>query len=301
MQLDVTESTVAFTPPGGQPMPVSQGQGLDVSSTGQLAPRPVNPAVAQNISTTNQAATEVSAEISLDSVSDAMTESAEMSTDSDSSSESGEGEGDTGDGADESNNEEGDSGESQDADSGDQPSEGESTSGESTDDGSASTTTETSNESASESNAEAPPVEETLQPVETETVSAETAEVSSPAMTESLSSTTQVEPELKIEELIEQNPDAKQMQETGKKEPRIQAGKISFNEKLLSKYREFPEDVQNALLDLDFEVVARFLSADGFGSEQARKFTGFSRHNNWFLVWRTSLWSHFWIRILMKL
>ena len=277
VQLDVTESTVAFTPPGGQPMPVSQGQGLDVSSTGQLAPRPVNPAVAQNISTTNQAATEVSAEISLDSVSDAMTESAEMSTDSDSSSESGEGEGDTGDGADESNNEEGDSGESQDADSGDQPSEGESTSGESTDDGSASTTTESSNESTSESNAEAPPVEETLQPVETETVSAETAEVSSPAMTESLSSTTQVEPKLKIEELIEQNPDAKQMQETGKKGASAsKLAKFPFNEKLLSKYREFPEDVQNALLDLDFEVVARLLSAEGFGSEQARKFTGFS-------------------------
>ena len=38
VQLDVTESTVAFTPPGGQPTPVTQGQGLDVSSTGQVAP-----------------------------------------------------------------------------------------------------------------------------------------------------------------------------------------------------------------------------------------------------------------------
>jgi hypothetical protein len=79
VQLDVTESTVDFTPPGGQPVPVTQGQGLDVSPSGQVAPRPVNPTVAQNISTTNQAATEVSADISMDSVSEAVTESTELS------------------------------------------------------------------------------------------------------------------------------------------------------------------------------------------------------------------------------
>ena len=39
IQLDVTESTVAFTPPGGAPMPITQGNGLDVSSAG--FPRPV--------------------------------------------------------------------------------------------------------------------------------------------------------------------------------------------------------------------------------------------------------------------
>ena len=79
VQLDVTESTVDFTPPGGQPVPVTQGQGLDVSPSGQVAPRPVNPTVAQNISTTNQAASEVSADISMDSVSEAVTESTELS------------------------------------------------------------------------------------------------------------------------------------------------------------------------------------------------------------------------------
>ena len=79
VQLDVTESTVDFTPPGGQPVPVTQGQGLDVSPSGQVAPRPVNPTVAQNISTTNQVATEVSADISMDSVSEAVTESTELS------------------------------------------------------------------------------------------------------------------------------------------------------------------------------------------------------------------------------
>ena len=72
MQLDVTESTVAFTPPGGQTIPVSQGQGVDVSSSGVVAPRPVNPVVAESIAMTNQAATQVSGEISMGAVSDAM-------------------------------------------------------------------------------------------------------------------------------------------------------------------------------------------------------------------------------------
>ena len=74
VQLDVTESTVAFTPPGGAPMPISQGNGLDVSSAGVSTPRPVNPAVAQNIGATNQAATQSTNDISLGTVSEAMTE-----------------------------------------------------------------------------------------------------------------------------------------------------------------------------------------------------------------------------------
>ena len=74
VQLDVTESTVAFTPPGGAPMAVSQGSGLDVSSSGVSTPRPVNPAVAQNIGATNQAATQSTNDISLGTVSEAMSE-----------------------------------------------------------------------------------------------------------------------------------------------------------------------------------------------------------------------------------
>ena len=74
IQLDVTESTVAFTPPGGAPMPITQGNGLDVSSAGVSTPRPVNPAIAQNISATNQSATQVTNDIPLGSVSEAMTE-----------------------------------------------------------------------------------------------------------------------------------------------------------------------------------------------------------------------------------
>ena len=72
IKLDVTESTVAFTPPGGSPTPVSQGQGLDVTSTGAVSPRPVNPVAAKAINTTNKAATKVSGKVKLERVSKAM-------------------------------------------------------------------------------------------------------------------------------------------------------------------------------------------------------------------------------------
>ena len=90
IQLDVTESTVAFTPPGGgQAMPVGQGNGLSVSQAGVPTPRPINPVVAQTISITNQVATQVTANVSLNVVSGAMNEA---TAESQSSSESEEGE-----------------------------------------------------------------------------------------------------------------------------------------------------------------------------------------------------------------
>jgi len=102
VQLDVTESTVAFTPPGGgQAMPVGQGNGLSVSKTGVPTPRPINPVAAQTISVTNQIATQVTANISLSTVTGAMTEA---TTESQSSEDSGEGDGE---------------GDSEDSDSGD--------------------------------------------------------------------------------------------------------------------------------------------------------------------------------------
>jgi hypothetical protein len=77
VQLDVTESTVAFTPPGGVPLPVSQGNGLSVSPTGVPKMRPVNPTVARKIETTNQTATEATQEVSLGEVVVAMEQSAQ--------------------------------------------------------------------------------------------------------------------------------------------------------------------------------------------------------------------------------
>lgn len=69
VQLDVTESTVAFTPPGGgDAIPVSQGSGLTVSSGGVVTQRSVNPTVATNIESTNQAATVATQDVSLGEV-----------------------------------------------------------------------------------------------------------------------------------------------------------------------------------------------------------------------------------------
>ena len=101
-QLDVTESTVAFTPPGGTTTPISQGAGLDFSGTGSVVPRALNPAVAQSIATTTAAATLASNNISLSAVTNAMVQTAqgteeggdgaeEESEDSDEDSDSSEG------------------------------------------------------------------------------------------------------------------------------------------------------------------------------------------------------------------
>ena len=72
MQLDVTESTVEFTPPGGSATPVSQGSGLDFSGSGSVIPRAVNPVVAQAIAEVTASASIASDNISLSVVSDAM-------------------------------------------------------------------------------------------------------------------------------------------------------------------------------------------------------------------------------------
>ena len=78
VQLDVTESTVAFTPPGGgQSIPVSQGSGLSVSPSGVPTQRPVNPVVATKIESTNQAATEATQNVSLGEVVSAVEQSAQ--------------------------------------------------------------------------------------------------------------------------------------------------------------------------------------------------------------------------------
>ncbi len=114
VQLDVTESTVAFTPPGGgQALPVGQGNGLSVSQTGVPTPRPINPVAAQTISITNQVASQITANISLGVVTGAMTESTTNTESGDGSSE-GDGEGDG-----EGDSEDSDSGDGESSDSGD--------------------------------------------------------------------------------------------------------------------------------------------------------------------------------------
>jgi len=93
VKLDVSESTVAFTPlGGGQTVPVGAGQGLDVSAAGAVTPRPISPVAAQNITATNTAAVAATGDVSLSAVSDAMATATEGGGD--------DGGGDANDGAD---------------------------------------------------------------------------------------------------------------------------------------------------------------------------------------------------------
>ena len=124
VQLDVTESTVAFAPPGGgAPVEVSQGGGLSVSSSGIATPRAVNPSVAQNIQATNQAATEATNDVSLGEVTAAMDQASSESESSEeqASEESSE---DSDEESSEESSEESDSGDSDEG--GDSESEGSS-------------------------------------------------------------------------------------------------------------------------------------------------------------------------------
>ena len=58
IELDVTESTVAFVSKGGDTQLIGQGNGLSVSITGEIVNRPLNPVVAQQVSNINQQASE---------------------------------------------------------------------------------------------------------------------------------------------------------------------------------------------------------------------------------------------------
>ena len=75
-KLDVTESTVNFTPKGGgQPIAIREGKGFDISTTGANQLRPVDPAAAQHIATTNAKALQSTGGVSLNSVNEAISDS----------------------------------------------------------------------------------------------------------------------------------------------------------------------------------------------------------------------------------
>ena len=71
--MDVTESTVEFTPPGGGP-PIAVSEGSGLSAPPGIAPtlRPVSPTVARKIVVSNQVATDATQDVSLEQVSTAM-------------------------------------------------------------------------------------------------------------------------------------------------------------------------------------------------------------------------------------
>ena len=215
MQLDVTESTVAFTPPGGTPTPVGQGQGLDVSSTGAVSTRAVNPAVAQNVTATNEAAVEVSADVELDTVSAAMSESTAKS-DSGGGDNSNEGDGQDG---------ETDGSEPEGAEpEGAEPEGAEPEGAEPEGAGGSSETQDMQTESGSREGGEA-----------TNTPSKQL-------------DTPPAEP--KIDDVLENNPDAKQTRKTGKVTGASaeELSKFGMNEDQLKKFYAFSEGLQSVMI-----------------------------------------------------
>jgi hypothetical protein len=89
IELDVTESTVAFTPSGDtRPLPVPAGQGLTVNAGGVAAPRPVNPVVARQISVVNTAALNIVNTIPVSLVTSSMGEASRQRSEEKSSEES---------------------------------------------------------------------------------------------------------------------------------------------------------------------------------------------------------------------
>ncbi len=206
MQLDVTESTVAFTPPGGSPTPVSQGQGLDVSSTGAVATRPVNPVVAQNVQTTNEVATQASAEIKIETVANAMSEATVKSS--------------------------GSSGKS-------------------------------SPEARRESRRERKERKQAAGNRESKGGKEQRSRKSPPK------EATPSEP--KVDEILENNQDAKQTRKTGKSTgaSASQLAKFGFNQSQLEKFYKLPESVQNSMIAESPDKVLRLIDMEGFSPDKA--------------------------------
>ena len=272
IQLDVTESTVAFTPPGGQPIPVSQGQGLDVSASGVVSSRPVNPVVAQNVSAKNESATQASGEVSLGSVSDAMTEAtttasepAGESSPFDSSSET----------LDISESESSDPTPAEPAveePMSDEPAPAEESSddsSESSESGESSQTGEASSESSSsesDSGDSSPPTE------------SESTASSEPAQESSSSASSSTDLELPatetatgmVDDVLEQNPDAKETRQSGKTSTfASRLAELSLDAGQMEKFYTLSESSQNSILNLETDIILRLLSIQDFGMTQA--------------------------------
>jgi hypothetical protein len=72
-KLDVTESTVTFTPKGGgESVAVGPGKGLDISSAGVVTPRAISPLAAKSITATNAESIQVTDDVLLSVLSEAM-------------------------------------------------------------------------------------------------------------------------------------------------------------------------------------------------------------------------------------
>ena len=266
IQLDVTESTVAFTPPGGQPVPVSQGQGLDVSASGVVSSRPVNPVVAQNVSAKNESATQASGEVSLGSVSEAMTEAtttasepAGESSPFDSSSET----------SDSSEPESSDPAPAEPA--GEEPmSDDPAPAEESSEDSSEASESGESSESGSLE----PDSGDSSAPTESEPAAA--SEPAPESSSSASSSSTDLElPAAEpatgmVDDVLEQNPDAKETRKSGKTSAFARRlAELSLDAAQIEKFYTLSDSSQNSILNLETDKILRLLSLQDFGTARA--------------------------------
>jgi hypothetical protein len=87
----------------------------------------------------------------------------------------------------------------------------------------------------------------------------------------------QVEVEIKIEEIIERNPDAKQVQETGKMgAPAAELAKLPLDGSMLDQYRDLPEHTQNELLKVGENLIEKILSVEEVDPVVAVEFVNLS-------------------------
>ena len=89
--------------------------------------------------------------------------------------------------------------------------------------------------------------------------------------------TPKLEVEIKIEEIIERNPDAKQVRETGKLgAPAAELAKLPLDGNMLDEYRDLPEKVQNDLLEVGSELVETIFAVEEIDPEVAVEFVNMS-------------------------
>ena len=269
VKLDVSESTVGFAPAGGgAPQAVGAGQGLDVSAAGVATPRPINPAAAQNITAVNTAAVAATDNVSLNSVSDAMTEAtAEAAADEGGGSEGGDGE-------DGGGSEDGGDGGSEDGGS-DAETDGGDGGGE---DGGSGSETEGSGAETEGGETGGTESAETGGGEGIETGGGEAAANDSPAPAEPAPAPA---PEVAVEvdnsQVLENNSDAKQARKTGKVSEESKAlSKLGLTDEQVLAFHAYAPEVRKSLLAAGRTTARRLMNLPEVKEDQLATFFSYS-------------------------
>ena len=271
MTLDVSESTVAFTPPGAaQPVAVGPGQGLDVSAAGVSTPRPISPAAAQNITVTNTAAAQTTGDVSLSAVSDSMTQATTEAGEADSGGDSGSAE--EGEGAADG---EGDGSGGESDNSGDGDGDGGSDDGGS--DGGGDTETASEGDSGGGDTGTEPAAEPAAEPASSETSATESAAPSAEPAAPIAPEVAAPAPEVDASQVLENNTDVVQSRKTGKVSERSQnVARIGLSDDQAIRFYSYGTDLQDALLAAGPEVARRLvgLTEKGLSENHLKNFFG---------------------------